>query len=501
MLVLWGPLALAMEGLTGFSLFDQGRKLAGLSGLSLLAVQFLLASRMVLVERGIGQDVLIRLHRLSGAAGLTAILAHAILDNLYRLIEWGTLVLSLPDDMPRVMGMVAAFTVVAIAVPAMFRETLRLRYGTWLRLHRISWLVFPSVLAHSMLAGSTIRYQPLAMVLWLFCAGIFVAVVAHRLVTSSRVRAHPFTVAKVENINPSVRSVTLTRVHTPTAGGRPKNRRTSALRPPVDESDRQDTFSPGQFVFVQVLHGGVWSDQHPFTISSSPGDPGYRISVKAVGDFTAKVVPALRTGTPVRVEGPYGNFLYTRFSVGHTLVFIAGGIGITPFISMVRHLASHEPGRTVRLVWGLRKASDLCFIGELTEALAVMPHFTVQLVFSDKTDGTGHAAADLATETPDSTHPVGSTGLSVAGASSTAPTATSRAANQTSPFAGYGPPRVTVSAGRIDAATLDLATTGSTWNTTGLMVCGPPSMMRTVRKLALAAGAPQSSVIMERFSL
>ena len=82
----------------------------------------------------------------------------------------------------------------------------------------------------------------------------------------------------------------------------------------------------------------VSSEEHPFTISSAPGDDGcLAFTVKASGDYTRALRQAVQ-GDRARVDGPYGRFSYVlRTQPGQPLLLIAGGVGITPMLSMLEH--------------------------------------------------------------------------------------------------------------------------------------------------------------------
>jgi len=88
---------------------------------------------------------------------------------------------------------------------------------------------------------------------------------------------------------------------------------------------------PGQFAFLKLEKKGM-REPHPFTIASAPGEKTLRFVIKDLGDWTSRVGLAVRPGDTVTVEGPYGRLrLSPRHRAGET-VWIAGGVGITPFL-------------------------------------------------------------------------------------------------------------------------------------------------------------------------
>lgn len=93
---------------------------------------------------------------------------------------------------------------------------------------------------------------------------------------------------------------------------------------------------PGQYAFLRF---GPDAEPHPFTIASSGDDPyTLRFAIKALGDFTGALAQQLQAGQAVAVEGPYGEFLFE--APGRRQIWIAGGIGVTPFLARLEHLAN-----------------------------------------------------------------------------------------------------------------------------------------------------------------
>jgi predicted ferric reductase len=157
-------------------------------------------------------------------------------------------------------------------------------------------------------------------------------------------------------------------------------------------------FSPGQFVFIRFLDAhkdGVTSEWHPFSISSGPKDPYLRVSVKGLGDYTNKL-SNIKVGTNAEVEGAYGRFSYTKAD-SKNQIWVAGGIGVTPFLSMARSLPT-DGSYKVDLYYSVKTASELIdwnnlkiIAGHHTDHLRVFPYV------GDQTKG--HLSADYIEKT------------------------------------------------------------------------------------------------------
>jgi len=121
-------------------------------------------------------------------------------------------------------------------------------------------------------------------------------------------------------------------------------------------------FNPGQFIFIKFIKGGVGSESHPFSICSSSSNNNLSIMVKALGDFTGNLKD-LNIGSIAKIEGPYGKFFKNRNSFKKE-IWIAGGVGITPFLSLIRSINS-ENCSGIDLYYCLKNNSETFLFEEL----------------------------------------------------------------------------------------------------------------------------------------
>ncbi|HVS39703.1 MAG TPA: FAD-binding oxidoreductase, partial [Gemmataceae bacterium] len=124
-------------------------------------------------------------------------------------------------------------------------------------------------------------------------------------------------------------------------------------------------FMPGQFQFLRLLDSEVPAEEHPFTIASSPTRADrLGLTIKACGDFTT-LIDRIRPGDRATVQGPFGRFSHDLHLDENHLVFVAGGVGITPFMSMLRAMHDRREPRRVTLVYASRTLDDILFMPEL----------------------------------------------------------------------------------------------------------------------------------------
>jgi ferredoxin-NADP reductase len=141
-------------------------------------------------------------------------------------------------------------------------------------------------------------------------------------------------------------------------------------------------FAPGQFVPVRVLVDGK-PHVRCYSISSSPDARAYfEISVRRQGLVSTTLHATLRNGSFLPIGRPAGSFVYPHGD-DRPLALIAGGIGITPLLSMLRHAISSDPTRPISLLYSARNLASVAFLNELRVIAERHPHVRIGLTLSD----------------------------------------------------------------------------------------------------------------------
>jgi len=169
-------------------------------------------------------------------------------------------------------------------------------------------------------------------------------------------------------------------------------------------------FQAGQYINLFMEIGGVRTSR-PYSISSSPTQLAYYdITVRRVDDgfVSTFLLDKVGVGAEFQSTSPSGQFYHNPLFHGDDLVFIAGGSGITPFMSMIREMSDRDRSRRIQLIYGNRSSQDMIFNKKIEKRSARHGNLTVHTVISEPEQGydglTGFITADLITELVDNIH-------------------------------------------------------------------------------------------------
>lgn len=148
-------------------------------------------------------------------------------------------------------------------------------------------------------------------------------------------------------------------------------------------------FQAGQYINLFVDIDGIRTSR-PYSISSSPRQTAYYdITVQRIADgFVSNyLLDQVKVGDELESTGPAGHFYYNPLFHGKRLVFLAGGSGITPFMSMIRETTDAGLDREIHLIYGKRTTKDIIFHEELKELSLMHDNFNYSLVISEPEAG------------------------------------------------------------------------------------------------------------------
>jgi predicted ferric reductase len=328
------------------SLLTSLGRVTGLLGAFLALVELLLLARIPVLD-AVGLDRVGTWHRRNGIACLLLLVAHTVLITAgYALADDVTLTRETDDLLTRYSGVllatVALGLLVAVVVTSAVVVRRRLGYRAWHAVHVSVYLAVVLAFSHQLATGQEFQHQPVARAYWWALYGAtFAALVAFRLVVPvARSLRHGLHVERVVQEAPGVVSLEI--------GGR--------------HLDRLPVLS-GHFLHWRFLARGHWWETHPFSLSAAPDGRRLRITVKHLGDYSARLA-SLAPGTRVIAEGPCGGFT-SAARRRPRVALIAGGVGITPVRALLEDMPG-EPG-DIAVIYRAASAGDVLFRDELDD--------------------------------------------------------------------------------------------------------------------------------------
>ena len=299
-----------------------------------------------------------RWHRGTALIGLALVIAHLpiVVDNHEDPVGVVLAVVSLL--------LFAVLTLLAVLTPGgvfgrrrgPLGRIARLRYDRWKAVHRLTAGALLAGMGHGLLDSSALRNQPVLAVIYLAICLVGTAALAHQLILRrSLLRGSRHRVQDVRQVAADVRAIT--------------------MRP----TDEPWAPAPGQYVDVEFA--GIGHGAHPFTVVGSAPDGTLQIAVKANGNDTMAILDRIGTGARAWVHEPRGDFHYRR--VDERQIWIAAGIGITPFLSWIRSLSEDHKG-VVDLWYSVRSLAEAPFLEEVTAAAGASPWLRLHLVVTQR---------------------------------------------------------------------------------------------------------------------
>ncbi len=315
-------------------------QISGLVGMTLFALSFIFSTRAKWIENLFGGlDKVYPVHAIIGASSLVLLLAHPLL-LVAKFITTNMALAAkylLPGGLISVdLGIFALYGMIILLAITIYGK---IKYNYWKFSHEFLGLLFILAILHIFLVRTTVArdyifkgYYAYAIIVSIIGLGAFLYSLLRK-----KLFAKKYKVSKVINY---------------------KNCFEISLEP-VNKGIK---FKSGQFVFVTFYNKSLPRESHPFSIAAPSGKGNVRIIAKNLGDFTG-LLGKLNLGDAVRVEGPYGRFHQKGFG---NEVWVAGGIGITPFLGLAQDLKNHSSGN-IDLYYSVRSKDEFVCLDDLHE--------------------------------------------------------------------------------------------------------------------------------------
>lgn len=328
------------------------------TGLALMMWELLMAARPLSVAITPDQRFLVKIHKTIGKYGALAIALHPLLYILYYAVEFGINLLyfdlSRTFSLSIFIGTIATILLIVIWVTSVSLRK-RLKFRLWHLIHLITYIVIPLVLVHAVMIGT----DPIARSFWYVYSAIYIFLVSYQVLFRLDILRKQYEIVELTNEADNVFSLHL---------------KPLTKRPIIPQ--------PGQYVYLKHR---LIPETHPFSISGfSHKDNSLRITIKDLGPFS-HVLETIQAGDTVTLDGPYGVFSREAFEDEDPIVILAGGIGITPFMPLLKKL---EGGwnKQVHMFYGNRYAKDITFKDYMDRLAETNSNFRITHVLENSED-------------------------------------------------------------------------------------------------------------------
>ncbi len=333
----------------------------GFIGMALMGLQFIPTARLRILTRSFSLEKLYDYHhKLSILAGIM-ILLHPIL-LLLDGVPLGIFNIFVGTWRSRA-GILSLIAVIFLIISSIFRKQLKMKYDVWRYMHNFNTLIAVGLgLLHMFLVNHHLSL-PYQKVLWIVLPAIWVAIILYvRIVKPAIMLKRPYKVVSLEKERNSTWSLNVK---------------------PVGHQGM--AFSAGQFAWISRESPFLFHE-NPFSFSTNADvkDGSFGFTIKDLGDFTS-TIKNFKPGDQIYIDGPYGNFAIDQFK-HKNLVFVAGGIGSAPVMSMLRTMASRNDQTQVIFFYGSPDWDSIIYREEL-EDLDKKINLTTIHVLENKHEG------------------------------------------------------------------------------------------------------------------
>ena len=321
------------------SLFYDLGILSGLIGFFCLSFLIISGDTSRFFDRFFGMDRIIKFQRWFAKFTFVFVILH---PTFFILSSNSMASYLLPQFsvIPIAVGTFALYIFIAVSIASVFYK--RVSYRAWQYLHILTYVLFFMAFYHAVNMGSASLLK--GIIFGILTLVIILGIIYRTAYKIRHIRSSRFIVDSVVKEIDNVSTVIL----------KPK---------------RNLNFKAGQFFFLRIDKNKLYA-RHPFTCSSSPHENQLSFTIKREGRFTETAFN-LKEGDKINVEGPFGRFHLNEENSKRNLVFIAGGVGITPFLSILKDIIHRKKRQNVTLLYSSRRRNEIIaknFIDGIKEA-------------------------------------------------------------------------------------------------------------------------------------
>lgn len=308
-------------------------KLAGFIGFLLLSLLIFSGDTARYFDRFFGMDKIIKFQRKFALATMVFVLLHPM---FFILSSKSILPYVIPNFsiIPLALGIISFYIFIIVMITSKVYK--RISYNAWQYIHITTYILFFFSLYHAVNWGSDYRLISIRIIYGIVLMLLIVGIIYRAYYKMEQKFAGKFFLQEIK-------------VET-------KDTFTLILKP-----EKPFLFKAGQFCFLRLNRDRLYA-RHPFTISSSPKESELHFTIKLAGRFT-KALSKLKRGEEIITDGPFG--IFTIEDCDRDLVFIAGGVGITPFMSIIKNQIENNKAQNIILLYGSKTEKDIIYKEQL----------------------------------------------------------------------------------------------------------------------------------------
>lgn len=346
-------------------------RIIGIFSIFLLGLSLFIGASARLFDKYFGLEKILRIHKKFSYFSFSILVLHPILIILSNMLEGYPLTDFYIDYLgyiPFIFGHIAFYIFLLIILFSLYFKYVN--YTTWLTTMRLSIIAIIFASYHQINYGHFSNFYEkinyfhiLIFIGWTAAAsGLIIRIIIYII--------KPKRISYIKSI-------------------RKETHDTTSI---IIEKPKGFKYNSGQFCFISFFKKSM-KKPHPFTISSSSSnDEDLVFTIKAIGKFTSQI-PSLKEGEQIKIDGPYGIFTFKKKDA----VLIAGGVGITPFRSIIGDLRFFDKKSKITLIYANKTSNDIIFNNKLESVKRSHVINIVHILSNEKKQGYefGYISEDL----------------------------------------------------------------------------------------------------------
>jgi predicted ferric reductase len=347
-----------------------------LAGTSAFALNLVLGARFGVVDEFFGGlDKMFRVHQINGRVAFLLLLGHAAFIIASRATDSASEALRLFTPAAGWTVLLGVLALAGMTIAIGLTLYVRLNHEIFVYVQRAFGFVFILAALHVFRTPGTKAFSSALTYYLAALSAAGLAAFAYRsLFDNVLVKRHDYRVTDVRPLDETVMEIVMSPGNRPLAFKPGQFLFVTFYSDAVSRSLHPFSIeSAGQSAIMTLRPGEIHEQFHPFSISSTPNDRELKVVFKEVGDYT-RAMRSLEKGAWARVEGPYGGFSHLNLR-NRRQVWVAGGIGITPFLSMARSLG--DAPYDIDFYYSMRSIRNAYLLAEFLQIGERLPGFNV----------------------------------------------------------------------------------------------------------------------------